>query len=100
MSNTLVGGYELANMEPCNLPDPVATGFQEVMGGMVGATYTPVLYVGSQLVHGTNYMVICKQTLAAAGAPEHLVELVLNQCPEQDGSLTGKWSIVTVKQIV
>ena len=45
-------------------------------------------------------MVICKQTLAAAGAPEHLVELVLNQSPEQDGSLTGKWSIVTVKQIV
>ena len=100
MSNKPVGAYELADMKDCALPNPVAPGFQEVKKGLIGGDYTPVLYVGTQVVHGVNHMLICKQRLAAAGAPEHLVELVMNQCPEEGGPLTGKWSIVTVEQII
>lgn len=97
--STLVGGWKLAPMEACNLPQQVATGFSEVTKALVGANYVPVLYAGTQLVHGINHMLICKQTLAAPGAPEHLVEMVLNQNTD-DGSIVGKWSVVTIKQIV
>lgn len=97
--STLAGGWKLAPMEGCNLPQQVATGFSEVTKALVGATYVPVLYAGTQLVHGINHMLICKQTLAAQGAPEHLVEMVLNQNTD-DGSIVGKWSVVTIKQIV
>lgn len=93
MSN-VVGGWELAPMQPCNLPEEVATGFTEVTHGLVGAKYVPVFYVGKQIVQGTNYMVLCKQTIVVPGAPEHLVEMVLNH------ALDGSWSIVTIKQIV
>lgn len=40
----LVGGWKLLELQPCNLPERVATGFSQVMGSMIGATYTPVLY--------------------------------------------------------
>lgn len=99
MSNIKAGGWELANMQACGLPEKVASGFSEVTLAMVGARYIPVLYVGSQVVHGMNHMIICKQTLAVQGATEHLVKMVLNQNCD-DGSLVGKWSVVTIEKIV
>ena len=96
--STPVGGWTLAPMEGCNLPQQVATGFSEVTQAMVGAKYVPVLYAGTQVVHGLNHMLICKQTLAAQGAPEHLVKMVLNQNTD-DGSIVGKWSVVAIEQL-
>lgn len=97
--NNVPGGWKLAEtMKPCNLPEKVATGFAEVTQ-TVGAKYVPVLYVGTQTVHGVNHMVICKQTLSTEGAEEHLVKMVLNQNLD-DGSLVGKWSLISIKQIV
>ena len=95
----MVGGYKLAPMEPCNLPEQVATGFAQVTEHWCGAGYTPVLYVGSQVVHGVNHMLICKQQIIVPDAPEHLVTMVLNQTPDE-GGITGKWSIVGIEQIV
>ena len=99
MSIVKTGGWELAKMQAYGLPEKVASGFSEVTQGMIGAKYMPVLYVGSQVVHGMNHMIICKQTLAVQGATEHLVKMVLNQNVD-DGSLVGKWSVVTIEQIV
>lgn len=99
MSNMSAGGWTLAPMEGCNLPQKVATGFSQVTEAMVGAKYVPVLYVGTQVVHGVNHMLICKQTLAALNAPEHLVKMVLNQNCD-DGDIVGKWSIVAIEEIV
>ena len=99
MSNVKAGGWELAEMQSCSLPEKVASGFSAVSQSLVGATYVPVLYVGTQVVHGVNHMLICKQIWAAAGAPEQLVKMVLNQNID-DGSLVGKWSVVSIEQIV
>ena len=97
--NVILGGWELVEMQSCPLPEKVATGFAEVTQSMLGARYVPVLYVATQVVHGINHMLICKQTLAAQGAPERLVKMVLNQNLD-GGSLVGKWSLVSVEQIV
>ena len=99
MSTVKTGGWELAEMQACNLPEKVASGFSEATQGMIGAKYTPVLYVGSQVVHGMNHMIICRQALAVQGAAERLVKLVLNQNAD-DGSSVGKWSVVSIEQIV
>ena len=99
MSNVKIGGWELAEMQSCSMPEKVASGFSEVTHALVGARYVPVLYVGTQMVHGMNHMIICKQTLAVQGATEHLVNMVLNQNVD-DGSIVGKWSLVSIEQIV
>ena len=96
--STLAGGWTLAPMKACNLPQQVATGFSDVTKTLVGANYVPILYVGTQVVHGVNHMLICKQTLAAAGAPEHLVKMVLNQIPGES-PITGTWSLVAIEQL-
>lgn len=101
MSNTIDGGYTLAPMEACCLPEKVATGFAQVLEHMTGANYQPVLYVGTQVVHGINHMILCKQTLVVEGAPEHLVKMVLNQNLDSGCSgLVGQWSLVCIEQIV
>ena len=94
-----VGGHKLVEMECCRLPQQVAIGFIQVTEALVSARYLPVLYVGSQLVHGTNHILICKQTLAVKAAPEHLVTMVLNQNHEV-GSAVGQWSVVSIEQII
>lgn len=99
MSKNLIGGYELAPMEVCSLPEQVATGFSQITEALLGAKYVPVLYVGKQIVHGTNHMLICKQTIVTLGAPEHLVTMVLNQNCD-DGSIVGKWSLVSIEPII
>ena len=95
MPKVIPGGYKLAPMEPCKLPEDVASGFTEVVTPLVGADYVPVLYVGSQVVAGVNHMIICKQKITAHDTPEHLAEVVLNSAPT-----TGKWSLVSIEQIV
>lgn len=89
----MTGGWKIADMQPGNLPEKVATAFGDVTQALRGATYVPVLYCGEQVVHGMNYMIICKQKLATLSAPEHIVKMVINCCEE--GS-----SIVEIEQIV
>lgn len=65
MAGNIPGGWSVdPQMQACNLPQHVATAYTEATKGLVGASYTPVLYCGSQVVNGTNYMLICKQVLA------------------------------------
>ena len=65
----LAGGwtiYEDPSGEAAELPQEVATAFYAAMEGLTGADYEPVLYMGSQVVNGSNYAVLCKQTLVTA----------------------------------
>ena len=90
---TVPGGWNLASMQPAALPEKVASAFSDVTSSMVGAKYVPVLYCGEQVVHGTNYMIICKQTLAVQGAAEHIIKMVIN-CSEQGNSIVEIGTIV------
>lgn len=93
----MTGEWKIAPLEACKLPQNVATGFSEAMEGMVGAGYVPVLYCASQLVHGTNHMIICKQTLTTREPEEHVVRMILNEpLPTEEGK---KWSIVSIDTI-
>lgn len=85
----------MAEMNACDLPEEVATGFAKTVNSMVGAKYVPVLYVGHQIVSGMNHMILCKQTRATADAAERLVKVVLHSAPT-----TGEWSVDSIEQIV
>ena len=45
------------------MPQKVATAMGELSETLVGATYDPIAYLGSQVVNGTNHAVLAKQTL-------------------------------------
>ena len=80
------GGWEIAEMQPAPLPEKVASAFTEVTSSLLGAKYVPVLYCGQQIVHGSNHMIICEQTISAKDAPKHLVTMTIN-ISEQGSSM-------------
>lgn len=80
-------------MQPAHPPEKVATAFAGTTESLMGAKYVPVPYCGEQPVHGINCMIICKQALAAQGAPKHIVKMVVNSSKQG-------YSIVQIKAIV
>jgi hypothetical protein len=40
----------------------VKAAFEKALDGLVGCNYEPVAYIGSQVVAGTNYVVLCRTT--------------------------------------
>ena len=89
----LLGGWNIDEIKSCNLPQKAASAFTAVTGGLVGADYQPVLYVGSQVVNGTNYCIFAVQKLVVPNPEKRLVKMIINV------SSTGEASLVSVSGI-
>ena len=75
-SKSLMGGWTVnEDMPEYKLPEDVQTAFDEAK--VVGTQYVPVLYLGSQLVSGRNYMLICKQILSTTEQSVSIVEMTI-----------------------
>lgn len=95
----IMGGWNVADMQPCNLPQRVASVFTAVTE-ILGGTYEPLLYIGSQIVNGINYCVIAKQTIPSpGGAYEHVVAMTMNQKPGEANE-GEKYSLVDITTII
>ena len=85
----LLGSWNIDEMKGCNLPQKAQSAFTAVTGGLVGADYQPVLYVGSQLVNGTNYCILALQTIITANPEKRLVKVIINVAPNGVASLVS-----------
>jgi hypothetical protein len=83
---------DFANVK-CNLPQKAASAWSGAFGGIVGASYTPLLYLGEQLVKGTNYYYIAQQTLVTATPIKRVALVVINEFQK-------KYEIVGVEKIL
>ena len=54
----LVGGWQTA--EDSTVTEELQAIFDKGMEGLVGVGYTPVAYLGSQVVAGTNHAFLCR----------------------------------------
>lgn len=88
-----LGGWDTSEMKGCNLPQKAATAFSNATMNLVGADYEPVLYVGKQLVNGTNYCFIAVQTLITAIPKKQLVSLVVHE------TLDGVCNVASVGKV-
>ena len=89
----VVGGWNIDEMKSVNLPQKAQSAFTAVTGGLVGAEYLPVLYVGSQIVNGTNYCILAVQTIITGNPEKRLVKMIINV------SSNGTASLVSVSGI-
>ena len=85
----LLGGWNIDEMKGVNLPQKAQSAFTAVTGGIVGAEYQPVLYVGSQLVNGTNYCIFALQTLVTAKPEKRLVKMIIHEAIDGTASLVS-----------
>ena len=58
----MVGGWSITEAEAQPLPEDAQAAFDKAMEQLVGATYTPVALLATQLVAGTNYCILCQIT--------------------------------------
>ena len=92
-ANGPVGAWNV-NVALGSMPEEVATGFGK-LSDLVGATYEPIAYLGSQVVNGVNHAVLAEQTLVLENPVKNVVLVVLNQKP---GSMDAE--VVSIKTLV
>ena len=61
------------------MPQKVASAIAALSGTMVGAEYTPIAYLGSQAVNGTNHAVLAEQTVLTGRDTTNIVILIFNE---------------------
>lgn len=77
---TSVGGWEVVPVsEPGALPDAELQGkFEEATAQLMGVTLQPVAVLGTQLVNGTNYSILCSGNAVVPNPVSKLYVLTMN----------------------
>ncbi len=84
----LVGSWDVKDAQPeAALPDDVKAAFDTATAKLLGVDYVPVAYLGSQVVAGTNYAVLCKKTAVAPDAETSLAVLIIYKDLDDDASV-------------
>jgi len=73
-----VGAWNV-NVVTGGMPEKIATAVSKVNEQFVGAEYTPIAYVGSQVVNGTNHAVLAEQLLVTGKDQKNVVLLIFNE---------------------
>ena len=93
----LLGGIEIAEQKGLSsMPQKAASAWIAVDGGIVGADYKPLLYVGEQITKGITYHFIALQTLILAEPERHIVKIAVNEFTQKNanGELETVYKIV------
>ena len=61
LAETLAGGWAIA--EKTEITEEQRAVFDKAMEGLLGVSYEPVAYLGSQVVAGLNHCFLCKATV-------------------------------------
>lgn len=74
-----LGKIEFENFEGLTkMPQKAASAWSAV-SGMVGASYKPLVYVGTQQVRGINHWFLAEQTLVTNPPVKHIVTIAINE---------------------
>lgn len=74
----MVGSWNI-NVVIGAMPQRVATAIVALSDSIVGAEYTPILYIGSQLTNGTNHAVLAEQLLTTGRDTKNIVLIIFNE---------------------
>ena len=80
----MVGSWTI-NVNTSGMPQKIATAVGELGEKLIGAEYSPIAYLGSQIVNGTNHAVLAEQLLLTGKDTKNIVLLIFN---EKDGVVT------------
>ena len=92
----LLGGIRLAdNFSATKMPQGAASAWAALDGlEFTGAGYKPLLYVGNQLVNGTNYWFIAEQSIYYSEVERHIVKLAVREFKQKIDSKDDEFETV------
>ena len=86
----LAGGWSLpADLAPAALPEEVQKAFDTALAGFAGVGYSPIAYLGSQVVAGANYAILCNATTVTAEPQSALAVVVVYADLEGGAQITS-----------
>lgn len=84
----MLGAIEFENFEGLSsMPQEAASAWSGVEGGLCGASYKPLVYIGKQVATGFNYWFIAEETRTTNPPVRHIVTIAINY-------FNGKYMIV------
>lgn len=86
MEGIIAGSWEAA--ESPEIPADVMSAFEKALEGLVGVNYTPVAYLGSQIVSGHNYMLLCRMAPVVEDPVETYAIVTVYEDTEGNAQLT------------
>lgn len=92
-SATLAGGWQPVTAEAQLLSEDAQAAFDKATEGLVGATYTPVAILSTQLVAGTNYCILCQITPVVPDAVPTWNLVYIYADLEGNAEITNVWEI-------
>ena len=77
----MLGAIQFEDFEGLtSMPQRAASAWSVIgMGGLVSASYKPLLYIGTQMVKGVNHWFIAEQTLVTNPPVRHIVTIAINE---------------------
>lgn len=85
----MTGSWEI-KVNKDGMPQKVATAFGKLSDQLVGAEYTPIAYLGSQVVNGINHAVLAEQLVITGKDTKNVVVVIFNEKPnEMEATLVG-----------
>jgi hypothetical protein len=60
IAETLAGGWEMIPQEEGKIPEEAKAALEKAQETLLGASYKPLALLGTQLVAGTNYCILCE----------------------------------------
>lgn len=92
-AGNLAGGWFLEDMPKCELPENLAKYFDDNLE-LFGATYEPVLYLATQVVAGTNHMILCIENRVVENPGSGILAAVTIY-----EDLAGDLSVTSIKEL-
>ena len=81
------GGWSTG--DPTELTEEQKALFEKATATLTGVDYTPVLYLGTQVVAGYNHRILCKAQAVVPDAPESWVIVEIYEAPDGKAEITN-----------
>lgn len=91
MTDTVSLGGWTVDIQVGKLPQGLATAFAELQ--IMGAEYTPIAYLGSQVVNGINHAVLAEQLLITGKDTKNVVVMIFNE-------RAGQFTLSNIERVV
>ena len=83
-----LGGYNI-NVTVGSMPQKAASAFEEIFETILGATYNPIAYLGSQMANGINHAILAEQTIVTGKDNNNVVLVIINEQPQKRSTLVS-----------
>ena len=87
----MLGSWDI-KVSTSGMPQKIASAVSDIE--LVGASYIPIAYLGSQVVNGVNHAILAEQTIISSQNRKNIVIMIFNE------SVDGTVSLISIDRVM